>query len=261
MDVSRHFHSEFGWICPEPRLRRDVRVASYSLLCGAVIGAVGVCVLTVRDNGVSSQFAAGPVEPAVIARKAPAASRDSDGQEERQPASASVASNLPAEIGQSRANPAPTGTRGAGKREPDAERTCGDEPSHSQQCLAQAVERRAPPAINAPPIARVLLGAPAPSKEAASIGARAESPAEPPEISAPLRATETPATSRPIGEDGRSGAATVAPLSNPEPRVTAPAHNRRLPVERAARAAPGGTSRAYARDPGAARVGFWDWSR
>jgi hypothetical protein len=273
VDVSRYVHPEFGWICPEPRLRRDVRVASYSLVCGAVIGAAAVCVLTVSDHGGSSQFAASPVETPVIAGMAPAPSRDSSGQEVRQPASASVTSNQPAETGPGRASPAPTGTRGAGKREPGAEKTCGDESSRSQQCLAQALEGRSPPAIkaplemkappagNAPPIARVLLGAPAPSKEATAIEARAESPAEAPEISIPLRAAETPATSRPIREDGRSGAAQIAPLSNPEPRVTAPAHNRRPPVERAARVAPGETSRAYARDTGAARVGFWDWSR
>jgi hypothetical protein len=57
-----YFHPELGYACPAPRLRREVRVACWSLVCGAVIGAAAVIALSHSERGpdAASGFLAPP---------------------------------------------------------------------------------------------------------------------------------------------------------------------------------------------------------
>jgi hypothetical protein len=46
MNSDRYVHPEFGFFSPTPRLRREIRMASFSLLCGIGIGAAAVIALS-----------------------------------------------------------------------------------------------------------------------------------------------------------------------------------------------------------------------
>jgi hypothetical protein len=48
--ASPNVHPEFGYLCASPRLRRDLRVALYSILLGAVVGAGGIIALGAGGN-------------------------------------------------------------------------------------------------------------------------------------------------------------------------------------------------------------------
>jgi hypothetical protein len=48
--ASPNVHPEFGYLCTSPRLRRDLRVAIYSILLGAVVGAGGIIALGAGGN-------------------------------------------------------------------------------------------------------------------------------------------------------------------------------------------------------------------
>ena len=50
MPSARYVHPEFGYLCPTPRLRRDLRVAVISILLGTVIGASIVTLKSGRDH-------------------------------------------------------------------------------------------------------------------------------------------------------------------------------------------------------------------
>ena len=63
--VAGYVHPEFGGFCPTPRLRRELRVALFSILFGAMGGAAGVIALSVGHNATSS------TETHVIAADAP----------------------------------------------------------------------------------------------------------------------------------------------------------------------------------------------
>jgi hypothetical protein len=55
MHSERYAHSEFGFLSPTPRLRRDLRTALLSLLFGIGIGAAAVIVLSGNNNGNDTQ--------------------------------------------------------------------------------------------------------------------------------------------------------------------------------------------------------------
>ena len=57
MSIVYDVHPEFGYFCPAPRVRRELRVALFSILIGIMIGAAIVTVRTsraVETDGVSS---------------------------------------------------------------------------------------------------------------------------------------------------------------------------------------------------------------
>jgi len=50
-------HPEFGYFCPTPRLRRDVRVAIVSIVLGTIVGAVWVTLRAAHDRDTESALA------------------------------------------------------------------------------------------------------------------------------------------------------------------------------------------------------------
>ena len=60
----QYAHPEFGFFCPTPRLRRELRIAFVSILFGAIGGAAGVVALIAShrnaDPAVASVVAAPP---------------------------------------------------------------------------------------------------------------------------------------------------------------------------------------------------------
>jgi hypothetical protein len=51
--VSRYFHPEFGYFCPTPRLRGDLRLACCAGLFGVALGTIGAIVLNRIEHAVS----------------------------------------------------------------------------------------------------------------------------------------------------------------------------------------------------------------
>jgi len=51
--VSRYFHPEFGYFCPTPLLRRELRVACSAGLFGVVLGTIGVIALNRIEGAVN----------------------------------------------------------------------------------------------------------------------------------------------------------------------------------------------------------------
>jgi len=66
-----YLHPEFGVFCPTPRLRRDLRVVSISILLGAIAGAVAVSVLNAGRE--RSAEAALPAPVATVGAEVPSA--------------------------------------------------------------------------------------------------------------------------------------------------------------------------------------------
>jgi hypothetical protein len=50
-------HPEFGYFCPAPRLRREVRVALFAIAFGALIGSITVTALSTRARNPEAESA------------------------------------------------------------------------------------------------------------------------------------------------------------------------------------------------------------
>ena len=65
-----YVHPEFGGFCPTPRLRRELRVALFSILFGVIGGAAGVIALSVGHHPTSTEpyvtAADAPITPATM---------------------------------------------------------------------------------------------------------------------------------------------------------------------------------------------------
>jgi hypothetical protein len=62
--LNQHFHPEFGYLHPVPRLRRDLRVACAAFACGAALGAVAIVALNATYREGDNASAAGAVNTA-----------------------------------------------------------------------------------------------------------------------------------------------------------------------------------------------------
>jgi hypothetical protein len=65
MPSTDYLHPEFGYFGPGPRLRRDLKVACFSLLFGVMAGAVVIAALGGRDDGDADAAALAPAVSAV----------------------------------------------------------------------------------------------------------------------------------------------------------------------------------------------------
>ena len=61
MAWDQYAHPEFGFFCPTPRLRRELRIAFVSILFGAIGGAIGVLALGAGDRNADSPTVASVV--------------------------------------------------------------------------------------------------------------------------------------------------------------------------------------------------------
>src|SRR4051812_32122842 len=80
MTSSPDVHPEFGYVGPRPRLRRDLRVAFFSVLLGVIVGGGGVIALSADHDRQSDTASKAGVTitnaeraPAVAANVTPAA--------------------------------------------------------------------------------------------------------------------------------------------------------------------------------------------
>jgi hypothetical protein len=256
MAWDQYVHPEFGFFCPTPRLRRELRIAFVSVLFGAFGGALGVVALNVGHRNVDSPT----VAPVVTANTAISAS-PSNGE----------ASAARSEVGPttSDGHTAKTDitkgdTASADRKTNLAKTTCQDS-FVSGPCFVDRPSRlRVRTATDGPDVARLPLGrAAAPSD--GLLAKPSEGTAG--ELQGSTQGNSAAATT-PSSEKHSSG----APAK--KPHKTARNQNRHRnnypwPGDRAdpgvgipdTNDRGGRLGQVYARDGSHARQGFWDWSR
>ena len=266
MNFGHYAHPEFGYLCPAPRLRRELGVAFFASLFGAAIGAVSVIALSASDGqgNLASATQMGVTATVSEPREGYAGVNASAFN------SADMASNS-----QFRSSPSSVGpSLDSEKVEANAANGCEDHLSLDSQrrCLAEKLHRARPrPRDNGPDVARVPLGRPAAVENAAPGAARTDSVSNPSDVSTPSSVAPVDAgPSAPIrAENATPERPHTAPASHTKPHKIARARHRRhkeaserlagvtLGMDRGF----GSFGRAYERDPIYPRTGFWDWSR
>jgi hypothetical protein len=266
VNFGHYAHPEFGYLCPAPRLRRELGVAFFSALFGAAIGAVSVIALSASDRQ-------GNLASATQTRATAPVSEPREGYVGVNASafnSADMASNYQVRSGPSSVGPSVDSEK-VGANDTNG---CEDHRSldSQRQCLAEKLHPARPRrADNGPDVARVPLGRPAAVENAAPSAARADSVSNPSDVTTPSSVAHSDAgPSAPIrAENAAPEHPHTAPASHTKPHKIARAQNRRH-KEASERVAGvtlgvdsgfGGFGRAYARDPIYPRTGFWDWSR
>jgi hypothetical protein len=266
MAWAQYAHPEFGFFCPTPRLRRELRIAFVSILFGAIGGAVGVVALSHRN-------ADPPTAGSVMTPNTAIAVPPSNGE-----ATSATAQSHNGLQGGPQRSPGLTAknevTKGdtapADDKTSAAKTACQDYASYmSGPCLADRPRRvRVRTATDGPEVARLPLGRPA----APSDGLLANPPdgtAEELQGSAQDNAT---ATTTPSSENDNRAHSSGAPAKKPQTTARSQNRHRNDSPWRGNRADPGvgnldtndrggRLGQVYARDGSHARQGFWDWSR
>jgi hypothetical protein len=132
MNSDRYVHPEFGLFSPTPRLRREIRMASFSLLCGIGIGAAAVIALSgnntaddaPRGVGSASIISEDRTEP-VLSYKSPQAiekelNKDHTGEPDRSTADANSENHKPKATTTCEGNNPYCGNKPRAKRTPAA---------------------------------------------------------------------------------------------------------------------------------------------
>jgi hypothetical protein len=219
--VSRYLHPEFGYFCPTPRLRGDLRLACCAGLFGVALGTIGAIVLNRIEHAVS------PALPVSTAATQPG-----------------VGDGVPRQLANAMHNDpaagAPKARLPAIRRDngPELARIALGQPAKLNNTAPPSAPRNIPGAAGQAPAASSTAGAIAQSAAPRTQGA-------PPQ---PQRATVPAPNAKPQG-------ALPAP-SRPQKQHSEPmraSSGNANGVESA--------ERAYARDSASPRTVFWDWSR
>jgi hypothetical protein len=238
--VSTYFHPEFGYFCPTPRLRRELRIACYAGLFGVALGAASIIALGIAN-------VPSPTPPAATQPGA----RDA----------------LPRQLAKTERNdaarlPESEAAQGTPSRPYQLQSNRGKAPRSWGAIRAPS---RANQMENGPELARIPLGRPEnaalPSAEASSATPAAQVPAT--SSAAPAAGSTTPRAQGAAPE----APPRAAPAFDPKPHRAARAQSRPPKQEYEPVRVPsssgnglGTFERAYARTA-FPRTVFWDWSR
>jgi hypothetical protein len=242
-------HPEFGLFSPTRRLRRELRIAAISLLCGGIAGALCVSgVLALRHSD----------RAAMEITEAPQAAASQESQLGTGPI-ADARSASPESHASTAAPP-------QGSDEAPVQRS--SETSAPASAIAPKARMvRIRKAVDSPPIARLPIG------RSEATAAASPPPAEPLSRQA---ADAVPAGKAVVGSAAREGVANSSPPKKKQKTVRAASrrndiandsfwHDERQDDWRARAAAVndgrGAAGRAYAREGSLPVRGFWDWSR
>jgi hypothetical protein len=239
--LSDYIHPEFGYFCPMPRFRRDLRLGFLAFGFGAGFGAVAVVALIAHNYEVHAITEPG-ITPTSLT-----------GGAETVAETQVAIPNAPARI-----------SGGSEESQPIANRCEGPA---KQPCREQKLRHvRTPITDNGPLIARVPVGRPAafePGNSGMVSAARPE-PSEFPDASrlASARAEVNP----PQGIENASGhRPQAAPVLRKNSRLAKQSRDegtkRVAGVVPSLENVPQELGRAYARDSSRGRSVFWDWSR
>ena len=190
--LGQHFHPEFGYFCPAPRLQREVRVAFFAFLIGAAIGAVSVLALSANDGDADTASA----EARVASTPGSATHRLSEAKPDEAPLGPLHVTDTVARN--------------------DGGKTIASDPNSS---TANAVGSTMvdPQVQGTPSVIGVPSGAAAPSKETTAIDAGA-GVSERSELSPPVQVQSTPADipRPPTAEDAARARRHAAPVPRRE---------------------------------------------
>ena len=263
MAWDQYVHPEFGFFCPTPRLRRELRIAFVCILFGAIGGALGVVALSAAHRNVDSPTAA----PVVTANAAMSASPANGEARSAAQGYNGSEGGLTTSDGQIAKNDVTKGDTASvdGKTKP-ANTTCQDT-YMSGPCFVDRPSRvRVRTATDGPDVARLPLGRAA----APSDGLLAKPPeGTAGELQGSTQGNSTAATT-PSSENGMHSSG--APSKKPHKTARNQNRHRNNYPWHGDRADPGvgnldtndrggRLGQVYARDGSHARQGFWDWSR
>jgi hypothetical protein len=265
MAWAQYVHPEFGYFCPTPRLRRELRIAFASILVGAISGAAGVIALSAGHRNADP-----PTVASVVTSQTPITAPLLNGDE--MSAAAQGYNRLEGGLITTDGLRAKNDTASARDKTDAAMTACRD---MSGPCLAGTPRRaRVGAATDGPDVARLPLGRPA----ATPAGITAKAPDGTPEElqgSAPDNATAATPPSAENGAQDRAHSSRVLP-KKPQKTARSEGRHRNDPGNdpwREERADPWGgrvytndnggerLGRVSTRDVSSARRGFWDWSR
>jgi len=261
-----NIHPEFGYFCPAPRLRREMRVALCAVIFGAAIGAISVLALSPSDRPSSS--ASATRANGTQARLEPNESYGGKNAPGFQSTGAS--SNHEVETGSSNRATVAWPSLDSKEVKTIGIQGCEDPRLRSSQgeCLSDKLHSRRPPADNGPDLARVPLGRAVALDNATATTGGPDSALEASKVSTPSAVAQAPAT---ISAPPRTGSARPHSASVAAERthkiVRAQSRRHKQQSERAIVGTWGVDTRAwsfddaYARDNSFPRTVFWDWSR
>ena len=271
MTFNHHIHPEFGYFCPTPRLRRDVRVAFFAIIFGALIGSATVAALSIRARNADPESAA-----LANPRLAGAATRSDRKQGSRGiEALAGTATATKSQVVDDQASTADPLVPSTVKSEKAAANVnaCEEKSSLTAQDHCRS-EKFGPVKLrsvnNAPDIARLPLGRPTALEGAAPMGAPGDTGSAKLQLPTPQVAHPAATTSPPAGVEDAPREGLHSPSASPKkPHKIARAQKRHhserservTAVRRGWESDFGAPGRAYARDSSYASTrGFWVWS-
>jgi hypothetical protein len=239
MHSDRYVHPEFGLLSPTPRLRRELRMAFFSVLIGIAIGAAAVIAL--RGNETPSDARVSGVSAASSEQATEAAL----GNEVKEHTSKSDGPK--AQVNSENDKPNSTTTcEGANP-------SCGTTPAHADRPRVM----RKPAANEAVAIGRAPLGRPG-----APAGMLSLAPSESPERA--LERSAAGSSEEAAADPGNPDRLGQKPPKSAGSRPRAAIYPKDRGVSRIGRghSTPAGElDRAYALDRSYGPKGFWDWSR
>jgi hypothetical protein len=276
MSWDQYAHPEFGFFCPTPRLRRELRIAFVSILFGAIGGAAGVVALSAGHRDADSRTIASMVT-ANTAIGLPSSNRDATSPGTQ--SYSGLEGGLKTSHSVKADDEATKGDTAAADDKTIAAKTaaCQDYASGymSGPCLADRPRRlRVRAGTDGPEVARLPLGRTA----VTSGGELANSPDGPAEGLHSLAQDNATAATPPRSENSTQDRAHFSGAPPKKPQKTARNQNRhrnepgdhyRWREDRADQRVDridtnirdGRFGHISARDGSYARQGFWDWSR
>jgi hypothetical protein len=264
MHSDRYVHPEFGLLSPTPRLRRDLRMAFFSVLLGIGIGAAAVIAISGNNNGDDARVAQGASSASVSEQppeavlghngQAPGSEKELDREHTSKPdrSTAEAKTNASTTEAKTTATTTCEGNNSSCRNLPPP----ADKP-HGMQM---------PAANDALVVGRAPLGRRAAPLETTSAAPSASSDERPPEHStadrSESRAGDPPESKRLTHKTPPKKPPKTA--RNPyRPRQDAPNYeDRELSwIGRGYEKPVGELGRAYSLDRSFGQKGFWDWSR
>jgi len=243
MRSDRYVHPEFGLLSPMPRLRRELRMAFFSVLFGIGIGAATMIALSGKETADDAPVAHAVGSASVMSedRTEPAPGIEKERNKEHT-----------GKLNESAANANSENHKTNATTTCDGNSSCGNIPPGTSKPRAM----RMPAANDAPAIGRAPLGRP--SAEMAPVAPTVSSERAQSTAGASEEVTADPGVFKPIMGRKPHKSARIRPRERAA-NYRDPRHASQ--IGRAYERPGGGLDRAYALDRSYGSRGFWDWSR
>jgi hypothetical protein len=256
MPSDHYIHPEFGWLAPTPRLKRELRIAFFSLLFGLSLGAVTVNSLRVAYQDGDSTFASPASTQAAVAASATMQSQST--KEHDRPVTSGLGAPAGAPSAPDPGNSAPQVKAAAACDADHAGCANGVLPRHLDEGGPHVTNNR-------PAGAGVLVDRPQASTAVYPIDQSVARKVEPSPGVASSDVThdrgQNLAPRLPSTRKERKGPQKTGSVVQPQ-RPNANESNSRLAADATGNAeGPARSGRADARNRSSRPLGFWDWSR